>query len=536
MRLRKLYILVATVSVICITTLIYSVEHYNLAGFSDEPSKLTTQKLENEETGRTKHGHPDSITEITEFIGGEWKVTYRRDRPEAVEQLEVRKGEETDYNPRLIKNLEDTNIQEKVTRGKVSKDQPLTSFGQRSKKRWEQLEHEDSDGGLQPIDDPETALVNDPGVVLKMGKAGLLRQQLAQSRGSLGAFQFRNMSSQASSLKTLQKLREQFAAQQHSRTGVTKPGELTHNTHVLNQRVEQSEKAAGIRVPENVEERSPDGVKQNPPESKPRDQQDVREMDDEYDVRNDEAENRPVELVQLKRTAVGRNPSSIVQHQSNDREPKTAPELQPSSNHNNFSVNLYLSMPLPQFTQPTILKSEWVQLLKEYLGTLKSKQLSIVTATQEHEVVLLNWLISALVVADPPLENILVLSLSESLANLLQSKGIPVILVEPSTVIRDTARNLIRTAFSEVHIVRLSFFRLINHWGFDVVMYDGDAIILKNPQPLFDSYPGVELIGSAGKGPDKVFNYWGRTICTGVLLMRASNEMGELLTRLRDGL
>ena len=189
-------------------------------------------------------------------------------------------------------------------------------------------------------------------------------------------------------------------------------------------------------------------------------------------------------------------------------------------------------MPLPQFTQPSILKSEWVQLLKEYLGTLKSKQISIVTATLEHEVVLLNWLISALVVVNPPLENVLVLSLSESLANLLKSKGIPVILVEPSTVIRDSARSLIRTAFSEVHIVRLSLFRLINHWGFDVVMYDGDAIPLKNPQPLFDSYPGVELIGSAGRGPDKVFTHWGRTICTGVLLMRASEQMGELLARI----
>ena len=66
----------------------------------------------------------------------------------------------------------------------------------------------------------------------------------------------------------------------------------------------------------------------------------------------------------------------------------------------------------------------------------------------------------------------------------------------------------------------------MNHWNYDVVMYDSDAVILKNPQPLFDANPDAELIGSSGKGPDSVGHIWGRTICTGVLLMRCSPSLG----------
>ena len=58
-------------------------------------------------------------------------------------------------------------------------------------------------------------------------------------------------------------------------------------------------------------------------------------------------------------------------------------------------------------------------------------------------------------------------------------------------------------------------------------MYDSDAVVLKNPQPLFEANAGVELVGSAGKGPESIGHVWGRTICTGVLLMRSSPDLGE---------
>ncbi len=192
-----------------------------------------------------------------------------------------------------------------------------------------------------------------------------------------------------------------------------------------------------------------------------------------------------------------------------------------------FSIKSYLSVPLPTFTRKTVLQDNWVRELQNYLRTLKTKQVSIVTANDEHEVVVLNWLISAIVVSNFSLENTLVLSLSQKLTSLLQSKNIPVVFVDPKSVISNSAKSLIRSGFSQVHIVRLTFFRLINHWGYDLVWYDSDATVLKNPQPLFDKYPEAGLVGSAGQGPSNLAGVWGRTICTGVLLMRSSQKMGE---------
>ena len=196
-----------------------------------------------------------------------------------------------------------------------------------------------------------------------------------------------------------------------------------------------------------------------------------------------------------------------------------------------FSVKNYMSWPLPLHTRADILQSQWVKDLKQYLSGIGNfNQISIVTANQEHMEVVLNWLVSAIIVAKLPLENVLVLSVSLKLHELLVSKKINSIYVPSTHVISKSGLKQIRTAFNQIHIVRLTFFRLINHWGYDVVMYDSDAALLKNPQPLFDAYPGVELVGSAGRGPENIGRVWGRTICTGVLLMRSSKSSGKCMT------
>ena len=195
-----------------------------------------------------------------------------------------------------------------------------------------------------------------------------------------------------------------------------------------------------------------------------------------------------------------------------------------------FPVKSYMSWPLPLYTRADILQSQWAKDLKQYLSGIGSfNQISIVTANQEHMEVVLNWLVSAIIVAKLPLENILVLSLSLKLHELLVSKKINSIYVPSTSVISKSGLKQIRTAFNQIHIVRLTFFRLINHWGYDVVMYDSDAVLLRDPQPLFDAHPLVELVGSAGRGPENIGRVWGRTICTGVLLMRSSQNIGECM-------
>ena len=82
--------------------------------------------------------------------------------------------------------------------------------------------------------------------------------------------------------------------------------------------------------------------------------------------------------------------------------------------------------------------------------------------------------------------------------------------------------------FSQVHVVRLAVLRLLNHYGYDVINYDCDAIPLRNPQPVFDEYTDTDLIGTFGKGPESLYKRWGVTLNTGVMVMRATPNMGEL--------
>ena len=183
--------------------------------------------------------------------------------------------------------------------------------------------------------------------------------------------------------------------------------------------------------------------------------------------------------------------------------------------------------PQPQFSQPDdyLLQSQWVFDLRKILARTKGRQVSMVTSSIEHQDVLLNWLISAYIVASPPLDNVLVLSLDESLHNLLTTRGITSLYVSASMVVNP--RIEISRRFSQVHIVRLNVLRLMTNYGFDVVNYDCDAILLKNPQSIFDKHKDADIIGTLGKGPMQLFMKWGVTLNTGVLLFRSNPRVGE---------
>ena len=106
-----------------------------------------------------------------------------------------------------------------------------------------------------------------------------------------------------------------------------------------------------------------------------------------------------------------------------------------------------------------------------------------------------------------------------------KSHGFASLYVSPEMVIDPKAK--ITRVFSQVHIVRLAVVRLMNHYGYDVVNYDCDAILLKNPQTIFDSHKDSEMIGTFGKGPSHLFSKWGVTLNTGVMLLRSGAKLGK---------
>ena len=206
----------------------------------------------------------------------------------------------------------------------------------------------------------------------------------------------------------------------------------------------------------------------------------------------------------------------------------------PASLPGSFEIRQPFSLPVPFATLPLdrILHTEWLQALKDFLHTLKpdSGPVTIVSSDYKYSEVLLNWLISALVQVDRPLSNVLVLSLDSSLHALLQGRGFACIHVPPESLLTPAliAKLKYHVAFTQVHILRLTVMRLVNHWGFDVANYDTDAIIMKNPEPLYyHQYKSSDFIGSYGHFPQEMQREWGIAVCIGVVMTKSSKQTGN---------
>lgn len=185
------------------------------------------------------------------------------------------------------------------------------------------------------------------------------------------------------------------------------------------------------------------------------------------------------------------------------------------------------------FPQPKVMRSleyisraSWVTDLRYYLSTYNySREISLVTSNFKYTDVLLNWLIAATVKSEIPIKSILVISLDATIHRLMLAKQFRSILVPPWTLIVKGVN--FSQPFEEVMMTRLAVMRIINHFGYDFVMYDSDAVILKDPQPLYDALPHEDIIGSVGKIPYDLAAAWGITICIGVVLVRSSPKTGK---------
>ena len=71
--------------------------------------------------------------------------------------------------------------------------------------------------------------------------------------------------------------------------------------------------------------------------------------------------------------------------------------------------------------------------------------------------------------------------------------------------------------------------RFLNHWGYDVANYDVDAIVARNPEPLYyDTFKESGVIGSHGHFPSRIQDIWGgSTMCAGAFMVKSGPETGE---------
>ncbi len=191
-----------------------------------------------------------------------------------------------------------------------------------------------------------------------------------------------------------------------------------------------------------------------------------------------------------------------------------------------FPILPTFTFPQPETVQPVavVAKATWIHDLRVHLHTFQHKQINMVTSNIVYTDVLLNWLIAATVRSKIPLSSILVFSLNSNLHEFLRSKHMPSVFLPPNRLLNPNF-NFTRE-FDKVMMIRLSMMRLLNHFGFDIANYDTDAIILQDPQALYEHLSGDDIIGSVGWIPKPLYDNWGVTICIGVVLLRSSRKTG----------
>ena len=203
-----------------------------------------------------------------------------------------------------------------------------------------------------------------------------------------------------------------------------------------------------------------------------------------------------------------------------------------SSKNLSFAVADYFTFPLPALYRSisVVLKSSWMNPLQNFLRIVhasSSKQVILVGSNSDRLPEVLNWLVSATVLAHVPLKDILVVSFDHPMYELLTKKDMMCIEVSTGSILtRRRYGGRIRW-----FLTRLGLVRLLNHWGFDVLHLDADAVILKNPYPLLDAHPAADLIATntSEAWPFQVGHVWGVTFCGGAFLLRSTPKTGQCI-------
>ncbi|XP_065905977.1 uncharacterized protein [Dysidea avara] len=164
------------------------------------------------------------------------------------------------------------------------------------------------------------------------------------------------------------------------------------------------------------------------------------------------------------------------------------------------------------------------------------KQLTYVTVSMNYFSVLLNWLIYAKSNAMPLLENLLVVCTDKSSRDILSQKGILSQLVTINDIIYSIKDMDGSGIFSARVITRLTILRLLNYWGYDVLIMDIDAILINNIQPIFDHLHDSDIISSTANAPNclpsAARKAWSFCLCIGLLLIRGNANTERMWQKL----
>lgn len=179
-----------------------------------------------------------------------------------------------------------------------------------------------------------------------------------------------------------------------------------------------------------------------------------------------------------------------------------------------------------------ILAQDWVCDLQRFLKNIDEEKhiVNMIAANSNFTDPLLNWLIASFLRLEEPMIDVVVISLDEDLHNLLINRDIPSLLVTPDLMMRTEDFPEVYHMHNGFYQSRMMVMRLINHWGYDAANYDTDAVMLRNPQVIYDDPNNADVdifAGFAISFPPVLHRKWGATLCNGAWLVRSNPRTGE---------
>ena len=171
-------------------------------------------------------------------------------------------------------------------------------------------------------------------------------------------------------------------------------------------------------------------------------------------------------------------------------------------------------------------KNSWATPMRDLVKTVSSdNQVALLFSTYSYLNSTLNWLIAAKVRCKPPVTNVIVVCYDMKAYKILMKREIPSIYINPNTLIHGRKEKFIFT-------MRLVVLMTVTSWGYDVIQYDADAIIIKNPRELFERHPNSDIVASRARSwPPSVSKKWGFVACMGVVLFRSTPKIGKKVCR-----
>ena len=179
---------------------------------------------------------------------------------------------------------------------------------------------------------------------------------------------------------------------------------------------------------------------------------------------------------------------------------------------------------MPGHARPITTNSEWVCNLYREVKQLKGRQVTLLVCNSQYLDVLINWLAHSVLYTFHPVNHILIIAFDSFTHHVLHSKGFHSVYVLPEDVVDSSTKQ----GNACVWVTRMTILRLLNYWNYSVLEFDGDAIMMKNIQPLLDKFANSDIIASAGKSPFDLNEKWNApTLCMGVILIKCSPAIGK---------